>query len=241
MSMNRTPPFWSLISNGEYIVGCTGQTIYVYDINNTLITKFPKHRYVYNSAFSPAGDMFAVKSVEGYLAFYSLKDYSLLKKFRVSKVDCGHEDGFCFSPDGTEFFNIERHINSCQTVLSIYDIKDFSIKKRLFEDDMLTMLSDIEFDKDAKTYYLIGFYRVKENSTYIKKQCFIIKMSEDNIADYVKITWKEYVACTEYKRLQRMGFSKAAREYFETNPDDKSFEEDWSLSHIYNLKKSEII
>ncbi len=239
MSCNRTPPFHSLISNGEYIVGCTGQTVYVYDINNTLVAKYPKHRYVYYSAFSPCGDMFAVKSVEGYLAFYSLKDYSLLKKFRFSKVDGAQDDGFCFSPDGNEFYNIERQINSCISALSIYDTKDFSLKKRLFQEDIFTELSDIEYDTESDAFYIIGFFRDKKSR--VANERYIAKLINDEMKDIVIITNKEYVNCTENKRLKRMGFSKAAREYFETNPDDKSYEEDWALSHIYNLKKSETI
>lgn len=235
MSTNRTPPFHSLISNGKYIVGCTSQTVYVYDINNTLITKYPKHRYVYYSSFSPSGDMFAVKSVEGYLAFYSLKDYSLLKKFRFSKVDGAQDDGFCFSPDGNEFYNIERQTNSCISALSFYDTKDFSLKKRLFLEDIFTELSDIEYDTKSAVFYIIGFFRDKKSR--VANERYIAKLINDEMKDVVIITNKEYVNCIEYKRLQRMGFSKLAREYFETNPEYKSSDEDWSLSHIHNLKK----
>ena len=48
MSSNRKPSFWSLISNGEYTVGTTGQTVYVYDSNNTELAKFKDLKYKTN-------------------------------------------------------------------------------------------------------------------------------------------------------------------------------------------------
>ena len=236
MSMNRTPPFWSLISNGEHIVGCTGQTIYIYDINNNLIEKFPKHRYVYTSAFSPSGDMFAVKSVAGYLAFYSLRDYTLLKKFRFSKVDGSQDDGFCFNADGSKFYNIERHTYSYSSALSIYDTKDFTLIKRLFHDDRFTELCDIEYDAESDTFYIIGFFRDKKSGVANKR--YIAKLVNDILTDIIVISNKEYVNCTEFKNMQRFGFSKFANEYFETNPCDKFFEEDWSIANTYINKQN---
>ncbi|MBQ8210811.1 MAG: hypothetical protein IJZ35_09535 [Clostridia bacterium] len=227
------PRFQSLISNGEYIVGCTGQTVYVYDKNNIELAKFKDLKYAYTPEFSPNGDIFIVKSTTGRLAVYSLKELSLLKKFRFSKVDCSQDDGFCFSPDGKEFYNIERHIDSCKTALSIYNTTDFSLKKRLFLKDTLTVLSDIEYDNETDTYYLIGFFRDKV--TGVKSECFVSKLVNDKLTDILEVSWKEYVNCTEYKNLQRMGFSDMAREYFETNPDDKTFEENYTISTLYKI------
>ena len=235
MSSNRTPPFWSLISNGEHIVGCTGQTVYVYDMNNNLLAKFPKHRYVYTSAFSPSGDMFTVKSVSGYLAFYSLKDYTLLKKFRFSKINGSQDDGFCFNADGSEFYNIERHTYS--SALSIYDTKDFSLKKRLFHEDRFTELCDIEYDTVSDTVYIIGFFRDKKSG--VANEHYIAKLVNDNITDIIIISYKEYVNCTEYKNLLRFGESNFAKEFFTTNPDIKlSPEENYTIAQLHNMKKN---
>ncbi len=228
------PKFWSLISNGEYTVGCTGQTVHIYNKDNTELAKFKDLKHTYTSCISPTGETFVVKSTEGRMAVYSLKELSLLKKFRFSKVDCSQNDGFCFSPDGMEFYNIERHIDSCKTALSIYNTTDFLLKKHLFLEDTLTVLSDIEYDNETNTYYLIGFFR--DTVTGVKSEYFVSKLINDKLADIIKISWKEYVHCTEYKNLQRMGFSAMAREYFETNPQDKTFDEDYSIARLYNIK-----
>lgn len=215
MSCNRTPPFWSLISNGEHIVGCTGQTVYVYDINNNLLAKFPKHKYVYTAAFSPAGDMFAVKSVEGYLAFYSLEDYTLLKKFRFSKVDGSQDDGYCFNSDGTEFYNIERQINSCRTALSIYSTTDFSMKKQLFLENSNIVLQQIEYDYETDCFYIMGFFRRDKDNPNIRY--FVAKLIDDKIADQIIVNIKEYNECIAYLETLKMGSSKMAMEYFKSN------------------------
>ena len=68
------PKFWSLISNGKYKVGCTGQTVYIYDQNGTELAKFKDLPYAYTAAFSPKGDIFVVKSTAGRIAVYSLAD-----------------------------------------------------------------------------------------------------------------------------------------------------------------------
>lgn len=232
------PKFQSLISNDEYIVGCTGQTVHVYNNDNTELAKFKDLKYAYTPCFSPTGESFIVKSTTGRLAVYSLKEPALIKKFRFSKVDGAQDDGFCFSPNGKEFYNIERHIDSCKTALSIYDTTDFSLKKRLFLEDILTVLSDIEYDKETNTYYLIGFFRDK--ATGVKSECFVSKLINDELADIIKVSWKEYVHCTEYKNLQRMGFCAMAREYFETNPQDKTFDKDYSIARLYKIKTASI-
>ena len=103
------PKFWSLISNGKYRVGCTGQTVYIYDQNGTELVKFKDLPYAYTAAFSPKGDIFVVKSTAGRIAVYSLDEPCLIQKFRFSKVDGSQDDIFCFSPDGEWFYNIERH------------------------------------------------------------------------------------------------------------------------------------
>ncbi len=234
MQNNRTPPFWSLINNGEHIIGCTGQTVYVYDINNNLIKKFPKHKYVYTSAFSPAGDMFAVKSVEGYLAFYSLKDYSLLKKFRFSKVDGSQDDGFCFNSDGTEFYNIERQINSCRTALSIYSTTAFTMKKQLFLENTNIVLQQIEYDYTTDCFYIMGFLR--RDKEHLNNRRFVAKLINDEPTDMIIVPLTEYNECIAYLETVRMGSSKMAMEYFITNKISVNDIEKLTISALWKKK-----
>ena len=79
--------FQSYTSNDQFSIGCTGQTIYVYDKNGNEIKKFKDIIYAYTPMISPDNDIFVVKSSDGRMAVYSLETMSLIKKFRYSKVD----------------------------------------------------------------------------------------------------------------------------------------------------------
>ena len=119
------PRFVSYISNGTYDIGCTGQTVYVYDKYGAELAKFKDLIYAYYSAISPRGDMFVVKSTDGRIAVYSLKTLSLIKKFRYSKVNYAQHDGFCFSADGKYFINIERQGGSCTRLYQFMTLLTF--------------------------------------------------------------------------------------------------------------------
>lgn len=234
MSKSRKPSFWSLISNGEYIVGTTGQTVYIYDKNNTELAKFKDIKYAYTPLFSPNGDIFVVKSTDGRMAVYSLKDLTLIKKFRYSK-EASQDDGLCFNSDGSELYNIERHKYLYSTALSIYDTHDFSLKKRLFQDDKLVELCDIEYDDESDNFYLIGFFR--DEKTRVADKYFIAKLINDEIKNIIIITFSEYNNCTEYKNLMRLGFSEFAKEFFITNPDIiLSPEDNYTITQLYKQK-----
>lgn len=51
------PRFYSYISNGKYSVGCTGQTVYIYNTNGIELAKFKDLPYAYLSVISPQGDI----------------------------------------------------------------------------------------------------------------------------------------------------------------------------------------
>ena len=204
------PKFWSYISNDQYSVGCTGQTVYLYDKNGTELAKFKNLIYAYTTAFSPRNDIFVVKSTDGRLAVYSLERRCLLKKFRFSKIDESQDDNFCFSPDGEQFYNIERHIKSCRSALSIYRTRDFTLEKQLFLDDLKTELDIIEFDNDTNSYYLLGFLRDNNN---IASEFFVAKLCDDELKDIKFISEKEYNFYHEYKKLEFTGFAEKAKKW----------------------------
>ena len=81
------PLFKSIIKNENYSIGCTGQTVWVWDKNDTVIAKFKDLIYAYRALISPRGDIFIVRSNDGRLAVYSLENLLLIKKFRFSKEE----------------------------------------------------------------------------------------------------------------------------------------------------------
>ncbi len=198
--------FISLVSNGEYSVGCTGQMVYVFDKNGAEIAKFRDLPYAYDCAISPKGDIFVVKTTEGRLAVYFLQEPRLIRKFRFSKVAEMQDDNFCFSTDGEEFYNIERHIDGCKTALSVYDTKDFTLKNRLFSDETDMMLSCVEISEGE--IYLSGFFRKKQNG--VAHRFFVAKLDGNSLSDIRYVSEEECGFCTSYKKAEICGFTDEA-------------------------------
>ncbi len=198
------PSFWSFIGNEKYNIGCTGQTVYVYDKSGNELARFKDLPYAYDAVISPRGDIFVVKTTEGRMAVYSFEPPALIKKFRYSKVD-SQGDNFCFSPDGAELYSIERHVHDCRTALSIYDTENFSLKRRILGDDEKLMLCAIEYCEATDEYFLLGFFRDEEGSA---SEFFISKLKDDKLCDYVYITSDEYYFYTSYIDLRMSGFTK---------------------------------
>ncbi|MBQ8416674.1 MAG: hypothetical protein IJX13_07255, partial [Clostridia bacterium] len=154
----------------------------------------------YSPMISPDGKIFVVKSTEGRLAVYSLESHTLIKKFRFSKVDGSQDDNFCFSPDSKEFYNIERHIDSCKTALSIYDTSDFSLKKRILCDDHNLVLSAIEYNIEGNRIFLLGYMREPESGVAYK--FFVGEMIKGSLQNIVYVSEKEhdfYLDCKHFE------------------------------------------
>lgn len=196
--------FVGYTTNGEFSVGCTGQTVYLYDKDNNEIKKFKDIIYAYAPIISPNGKIFVVKSTVGRLAVYSLENFSLIKKFRFSKVDGAQDDGFCFSPDGQFFINIERQKDSLHSAISFYDTSDFSLVNQILVDEQM-MLSYIEFDENTNTYYVLGFLRGEDR---VIKHGFVAKFNNDKIENIIALSENEYEFYISYKRLQMFGFTE---------------------------------
>ncbi|MBR6784873.1 MAG: hypothetical protein IKM25_01320 [Clostridia bacterium] len=198
--------FYSFVSNGEYGIGCTGQSVCVFDKNGEELVAFKDLKYAYSCAISPKDDIFVVKSTEGRVAVYSLADLRLIKKFRFSSVAESQDDNFCFSSDGEIFYNIERHGDSCKTALSIYSTRDFVLNKRLFLADTNMVLTSVEVDCTSGDVYMTGFYR-KEKSGVAHKW-FVAKLVDDVLRDFCYILDSEHEYYVDYKKLEMSGFAE---------------------------------
>lgn len=215
--------FWGYASNGVFSVGCTGQTVYLYDKDYNEIGKFKDITYGYTPMISPDGKIFVVKSTEGRLAVYSLETRSLIKKFRFSKVDGAQDDGFCFSPDGKFFINIERQKDDLHSAISVYNTFDFSLFKQIMLDDDM-MLDYIEFDENTDTYYISGIiHNTDENSVCY----FVAELKDLQIQNITAISEEEYDIYNGYKGLELMGFT------------EKKYEWGSILSYYYDYKLDE--
>lgn len=198
--------FWSFISNGEYSVGCTGQTVYLYNKNGDEISKFKDLIYAYHATFSPDGKIFVVKSGDGRLAVYSLETLSLIKKFRYSKVDYAQDDGFCFSPQSDIFVNIERQKDDLHSAISFYNTVDFSLIHQTLIDDGM-MVDHIEFDQNTGSYYVLGYDRNRDEKDIF---CFVAKLDNHQIINLTPLSELEYDFYSSYLDLRLMGFTEKA-------------------------------
>ena len=204
------PSFWSKISNEKYTVGCTGQTVYVYDVSGNELARFKDIKYAYKPIFCPGQNMLVVKSTDGRLAIYCLDTMLLIKKFRFSKVDSSQDDGFCFSKDGKYFYNIERHITSCRTCLSVYETSGFTRVKQLFLSESSLVLAHIEYDNAQDRFLVLGFMR---DDTGIYNYGFVAVLEGDDIKSITRLTDERYDYIHGYKDLEIVGFTPEAKKW----------------------------
>ncbi len=97
--------FRLFVTNGIYSAGCNGQTIYFYK-DGVEIKRIKDLIYINFLVLSHDNDTIGVKSCDGRLAFYSLSQQKLIKKFRFSKIDYAQDGNCLFLPNG-DFVNIE--------------------------------------------------------------------------------------------------------------------------------------
>ncbi len=187
--------FECFVKNEEYAVGCTGQTVYLYDRYGAELAKFKDLRYAYNAAFSPKGDIFVVRSNEGRLAVYSLPERRLLLKFRYAKLD-SQDGNLCFSPDGEKLYILVNSRDNNSSV-SVYNTADWSLEARLFENEHC-LLKYIEYNSDADGYFLLG---QDDDARY-----FTARMCGGEICDIEYITESEYDFYLMYKPFEESGF-----------------------------------
>ena len=226
------PRFVSFIENEKFRIGCTGQTVYLYDNAGNELAKFRDLSYAYTPLISPNGNIFVVKTTDGRLAVYSLcGEPRLIKKFRFSKVDGSQDDNFCFSPDGKYLYDIERHGESYISALSIYDTDTFELIKRLFENDPSVVLTAVEADEATAAVYLLGYLRNNESDESITRRCFIGILNNDEITQTVDISEDEGDFLWGYKSLEMNGFTESAKSW-------SSLRYDYDLAQISKEKHS---
>ena len=198
--------FWTYLETDKYNIGLTTRTVYIYDKQGNEIIRFKDLIYAYMGCVSNNQDLLVIKSTEGKIAVYSLEKLKLIKKFCFSKVDGAQDDNFIFTKDDKYFLNIESHNSSNETMLSIYDTSDFSLKKQLFGENDNLVLTTIEYDKESNDYFIMGFLR--DLQTGVAKRFFIAKLIDDEIKEMKFIERKEYDFLCLAKIVEFEGFTE---------------------------------
>ena len=233
------PSFWSFITNDKYAVGCTRQTVYVYDNSNNELARFKDMKYAYTPIFCPGHSIFIVKSTEGNIAVYSLDKMKLAKKFRFSKRDAAQDDGFCFSKNGEYFYNIERHIDDRTTCLSIYETSNFSRVSQLFLLEPFE-LCHIEYDDIKSGLFVLG-YRFKEKQSHM--DCFVAAFEDSGLKNITEITPEKYEYALGYKRLEIMGFTEKAKKWsiFSYKSPARATDKAYDLEKLEHIMLSDMV
>lgn len=198
--------FWGYTKNERFSIGCTGQTVYVHDANGIELAKFKDIKYGYMPGICPHRAVCAVKSTGGWLAFYDLTELRLIRKLRVGYDS--QDDGFCFSPDGCFFLNLESKKNMC-SVLTVYDMDTLTEVARFFSEEHY-VLNHIEWDAQSQAYYLLGYERRDENFSH---RYFIRELKHRKVTGECDLEHKLYEAVADYKHQECLGFTKKAAEW----------------------------
>lgn len=200
--------FLSYVSNGKYSVGCTMQAVYVYDSEGKEIAKLKDIKYGYRAVLSPSSDIFIVKSTGAYFAVYSLETLSLIKTVKFSNVDGSQDDGYCFSPDGKLFYNIERQKKSTNSAISVYDTESFERIKMLLDNDNKTEPTFIEPD-ERDGLFVFGFLR---GDNGVMRCGFVSRLGDNGLEDIREISREDYDFYHNFKNLEIKGFTDKAKE-----------------------------
>lgn len=196
---------WTHISNGEYSIACTGQTVHLYGKDNAELARFKGLRYAYDAVISPKGDLFVVKSSEGHLIWFGFNPPRLIKKVKCSQ---GEKHNFCFSPDGERLYNLESlAIHPLLATLSIYRTSDFSLERRMSWCMSNIDLQVIEYDSATDAYYLLGYVR---NLNGCASKHFIARLDDGVLRDIAYISDRDHWDYDLYKSAESCGFTENA-------------------------------
>ena len=204
---NMGKPFVSLISNDQYQIACTGQTVYVLNKTGNVLAGFHDMTYAYYPALHPKGDIAAVFSNNGIMAVYSLSELRRIVKFRVSAVNDTQTDRTpCFSPDGQYLYHIEgRKGDGLNSRLSVYSTADNHSLLRLFEQGQKTVFNCIEFDQVSGILFLLGYYRQENGNDY-----FVAKLNGESLQDVRPLSHHTYDFYQSALKLKQSGFTEYA-------------------------------
>ena len=200
--------FWGFCENENYKVGCTGASVYIFDRTGNEITRFKGLRYAYYAKFMPGTNIIVVKTTEGMLLIYDLDKLDLVKKIVISRHGC-QDGGFCFSPDGKWFYNIETSRTGTQTKITKYKARDFTVAKEINKENEYLYLDNIEFSMQTNKCYLLGYMR---DSEFCYDYGFVGQLVDEEIVLIKKLDKLTYEYVISYKEWADSGFTKKVYE-----------------------------
>ncbi len=196
--------FWSYVSDGTHAVGCTGGSVCVYDAEGREIAVFRGLRYAYLPLLSPGGELLAVKSTEGMLAVYSLREMRQVRKFRFSTAYGAQDDNMCFSPDGKLLYNIEDVTGRGDTRITAYETTGFTSAFRLFEGG-----------EDPRSLECAGeqIYLLGDSGESGARRPFTAMLQGEGLRETRYVSERDADLCYGFMHLRNAGFTKKAKQW----------------------------
>ncbi len=219
--------FWSYVTRGKYSIGCTGQSVYVYE-NDIEIVCLKGFKYTYKSCISPNLDYFALKSNTGIMYLYSLNDFSLVSKVCFMKCDSSQDSMFTFALNGDVIISVDTY-QDVYNCISYFSVPNLELKRRLFDDSDTIEPCVLELTDDDDTFYVLMAERNKNNIVY---KYFVALIKDDTILDKKYISEKEFDFYSEFLELRSDGFTEKAKEWSSSKYDD------CDISKVENQKYS---
>ena len=121
-------------------------------------------------------------------------------------MDFAQDDGFCFSPDGKFFYNIERFPVDTETRLRVYETENFTPVQELGEKN----LSEIFYDESRDRVQVLYFTRGADGSF---DQGYAGTLEGETLAMLRKLSWEEYEFLRSWLSLRSSGFTEKAMEW----------------------------
>ncbi len=226
--------FWSFVVRDQYSIGCTGQSVYVYE-NGCEVFRLSGFQYTYKSCISPNLDFFALKSNIGIMYVYSLKDFKLVKKVRFMKTDSTQDCMFTFSLTGDELISVD-HYEGVHHCITHYTVPTLEIKTRYFHDSDVIEPCAIEPTCDNDLMYALMQER---NMDGIVDKHSVALIKNGKIEKNILITQNEFELYSGFKELQAKGFTEKSKEWslLKYRGYDLSDieDQDYSISKLFDL------
>ena len=213
--------FWSYIQNNRFAVGCTGQSVYVYDPEGRELACFRGLKYAYVPLFCPQKPLLAIKSTEPWLAFYDLDHLTLLQKLRLRKPNHQSQDaGCCFTKDGEAFVNLEYQ-NDLTSHLVVYDTREFAEQARLFAGERL-VLGYVEPAADGDGCFLLGYERPETINNIEDNFYFVARLTPQGGLKRRALSAERYFELSRHKAWELSGFTAKKAQWTFVPPEEPS-------------------
>ncbi len=150
--------FWSYIQNNRFAVGCTGQSVYVYDPEGRELACFRGLKYAYVPLFCPQKPLLAMNPPSHGWPFTTWATSPCCKSCAcASRTINRRMQAAALQKTGEAFVNLEYQ-NDLTSHLVVYDTREFAEQARLFAGEGL-VLDHVEPAADGDGCFLLGYER----------------------------------------------------------------------------------